>query len=94
MDLEEAFREVGEFGRGQKKLFFMTAILNVFCAVNTLQHVLVGAKPKNFACEDPQISNLDNNCNQTCNKYIFPHEYYTTIAHEVNNRNNSWSILM
>ncbi|CAD5111215.1 DgyrCDS547 [Dimorphilus gyrociliatus] len=82
MDLEEAFKETGEFGKGQKKLFFMTMFLHMFCAFNTLQHVLVGAKPEHFACIEPNLKNIHQPCNQTCNKYTFPGEFYTTIAHE------------
>lgn len=89
MDLEDAFKEAGEFGKGQKKLFFMTACLHMFCAVSTLQHVLVGAKPKTIACSDPEIGNLQN-CNQTCKEYIFPNDFYTTIAHEVSNRSKPY----
>lgn len=81
MDLEDAFKEAGEFGRGQIKLFLMTACLHMFCAVSTLQHVLAGAKPQTIACSDPEIKNLS--CNQTCNNYIFPNDYYKTMAHEV-----------
>jgi len=86
MDIDEAFRIVGQYGRLQRQVFWSMAIPQAFVAWQHILNVFVGAEPR-FHCVGVDSRPLDapNNCTAAvpCISYKFVGDDFTSIASEV-----------
>lgn len=84
MDIEEAFRQVGEYGSLQKRVFWSMALPQVFVAWHHLHNVFVGAEPP-FRCIRAGIPT--DGCPKVgetpCERYDFTGGEFTSVASEV-----------
>ncbi|XP_064650765.1 solute carrier family 22 member 15-like [Lineus longissimus] len=80
MDIDDVFREIGELGRHQKKIFLAVALLNGYIAFHNLNTVFIGAKPA-FSCLTADGSVVVNTCDLECKTFEYSHEF-TSIATE------------
>ena len=82
MDLDEALRTVGEFGRYQRLIFLGLGSLGIVGAFQMLQIVFVGAVPV-FSCFRDGILVAENNtCTEKCDVFQYG-SAFTSIVTEV-----------
>lgn len=85
MDIEEAFRQVGEYGSLQKRVFWSMAIPQVFVAWHHLHNVFVSAEPQ-FRCVRAAIPT--DGCPKVgetpCDRYDFSGGEFTSVVSEWN----------
>jgi hypothetical protein len=81
MDIDEVFRQIGELGRHQKKIFLSVSLLNMYISFHMLNTVFVGAKPA-FSCLTAEGTVVVDTCNLECKTFEYSHEF-TSIATEV-----------
>ena len=86
MDIDEAIKLVGEYGRVQKAVFWSMAIPQVFLAWNHLLNVFVGATP-DFVCNLDDSTSVKG-CSSDplkfpCQSYSFNEKDFTSISSEV-----------
>lgn len=91
MDIDEAFRTVGQYGRMQRQVFWSMAIPQAFVAWHHILNVFVGTEP-NFHCiTKNDVSLPDKQCavssDTPCLRYVFSDDEYTSIVSEVEIRN-------
>lgn len=84
MDIEEAFRQVGEYGSLQKRVFWTMAIPQVFVAWHHLLNVFVGAEPQ-FRCirADMPSNSCPKDGEMPCDRYDFSGGEFTSVVSEV-----------
>ena len=92
MDIEEAFKKVGDIGVYQNRVFWSTALPQIFIAWLHLLNIFVGAIPEFYCYLKSPTGNelkLMNKCSSNttynpCVEYVFNIEEFTSIASEVN----------
>lgn len=69
MDIDVVFKDIGEFGIYQKKIFFSCASLQIFAAWHMIHMVIVGAKVPFFCLN--QLTNDTCSLIPKCTKYSY-----------------------
>lgn len=86
MDIEDAFRTVGQYGRLQRQVFWSMAIPQAFVAWHHILNVFVGAEP-DFKCITKDATLTVKQCavspDAPCLHYVFSSDEYTSIVSEV-----------
>lgn len=85
MDIEDAFRQVGEYGALQRQVFWTMAIPQVFVAWHHVHNVFVGAQPRFFCIRGTERTEGCPKADQLpCEKYDFVGTDFSSVASEVN----------
>jgi len=85
MDIDEAFKVVGEYGPLQQRVFWSMAIPQMFVAWHHILNAFVGAEPR-FQCvgTDKKVytdcKTADDNL---CQDFVFDDSNFTSIVSEV-----------
>jgi len=85
MEIDEAFRIVGEYGPLQRRVFWSMAIPQMFVAWQHILNAFVGAEPR-FQCieTDKKVyadcKTADDNA---CQNFVFSDSNFTSIVSEV-----------
>lgn len=86
MDIDDAFRLVGQYGRLQRQVFWSTAIPQAFVAWQHILNVFVGAEPR-FSCVHSGSTVAPQTCASKdelpCEDYEFSGDDFTSIVSEV-----------
>lgn len=84
MDIEDAFRQVGEYGPLQRRVLWTMAIPQAFVAWHHLHNVFVGAEPQFYCIRGTERT---KGCPKTdqpaCDRYDFAGTDFTSVASEV-----------
>lgn len=85
MDIEDAFRQVGEYGALQRSVFWTMAIPQVFVAWHHVHNVFVGAQPRFFCIRGMERTEGCPKADQLpCEKYDFVRTDFSSVASEWN----------
>lgn len=87
MDIEDAMKKAGEFGRFQKKLFTIINLFQLIAAAYTLGITFIGLQPSWHCSGQDTITNSTEKCyyyehTKTC-KLIYNQQQFYSISQEV-----------
>jgi len=85
MELDEAFKIVGEYGSLQRRVFWSTAIPQMFVAWQHILNAFVGAEPR-FQCigaSEKVYTDCKTADDNLCHNFVFSDTNFTSIVSEV-----------
>ncbi len=90
MDIDDVYRQIGEFGKHQKVLVFCLVVQHAYVAFHMIHMVFVGAEPDIFFCQRGNTL-YKNTCpskeHGNCTKFEYKGNSFSSIATEVGNIN-------
>jgi len=85
MEIDEAFKIVGEYGSLQRRVFWSMAMPQMFVAWQHILNAFVGAEPR-FQCIGTN-KEVYNDCksadDKLCQDFVFSDDNFTSIVSEV-----------
>lgn len=83
MDIDDVYKEIGEFGPYQKGIFWSLALMQIFCAFHNIHNVFVGAQPA-FKCiiRDEILDHCPKD-GSSCEHHVFLGEDFSSIVSKV-----------
>ncbi|ELU07976.1 hypothetical protein CAPTEDRAFT_127727 [Capitella teleta] len=84
MDIDEVYKDIGEFGPFQQKIFWSLSLMQIFCAFHNIHNVYIGAEPSFKCIHGDKILNSCLKNNVPCDRYAFPGDDFSSIVSEWN----------
>jgi len=85
MEIDEAFKVVGEYGSLQRRVFWSMAMPQMFVAWQHILNAFVGAEPR-FQCigtNKEVYSDCKSADEKSCQDFVFSDDNFTSIVSEV-----------
>jgi hypothetical protein len=83
MDIDDVYKEIGEFGAYQKKIFWSLALMQLYLTFHNIHNVYMGAQRSLKCIHGDEVIDGCPQDNSACERYAFVGSEFTSIVTEV-----------